>query len=192
MVSLSLSFLAQLNLKDGSPVQLSLADERDIESLKALYRVIVEEGNSYPHDRFPDHEEFIDYWFRGKKTLVAYAPDRERAAGKMAGAFYLKPNWPGRSGHVANAGFIVAPEWRKHGLGWLLGETMLRYATQLGYRSVIFNLVFSENLVARRLWESLGFKPVGVVPGAVRKNDGTYQDAIVMFRSLMEDETIIS
>jgi RimJ/RimL family protein N-acetyltransferase len=51
---------------------------------------------------------------------------------------------------------------------------------------VIFNLVFSENLVARRLWESLGFTPAGVVPGAVRKNDGTYQDAIVMFRSLVD------
>ena len=73
---------------------------------------------------------------------------------------------------MANAGFIVAPEWRKKGLGWLLGATMLEYARQLGYRSVIFNLVFSENVWARRLWERLGFKELGVLPGAVRKNDG--------------------
>ena len=64
---------------------------------------------------------------------------------------------------------------------------MLEYAKQLGYRSVIFNLVFSENLLARRLWEKLGFKELGVLAGAVRKNDGTYQDAVIMFRSLMED-----
>jgi hypothetical protein len=25
-----------------------------------------------------------------------------------------------------------------------------------------------------------------VIPGAVRKNDGTYQDAMIMFRSLLE------
>ena len=92
--------------------------------------------------------------------------------------------WPGRAGHVANAGFIVAPDWRNRGLGRLLGETMLAYAKQLGYRSVIFNLVFSENVVARRLWDKLGFKELGVIPGAVRKNDGTYQDAMIMFRSL--------
>jgi L-amino acid N-acyltransferase YncA len=105
----------------------------------------------------------------------------------MAGAFYLKPNWPGRSRHVANAGFIVAPEWRRTGLGRLLGTTMLSEAKQSGYRSVIFNLVFSENRIARRLWEQLGFRQLGVIPGAVRKNDGTYQDAIIMFRSLLED-----
>lgn len=180
---MNLSFPVNAHLSDGSPVQLVLADQRDIESLKALYRVIVEEGNSYPHDRFPDHDDFMDYWFCGKQTVAAYVPDRERAAG-MAGAFYLKPNWPGRAWHVANAGFIVAPEWRDKGLGRLLGTTMLDYARQLGYRSVIFNLVFSENLIARRLWEKLGFRQLGVIPHAVRKNDGTYQDAVIMFRSL--------
>lgn len=182
-VQLDFTFPIRCTLKDGTSFQLSLADERDVERLKMLYRVIVEEGNSYPHDRFPEHDEFMEYWFRGKKTVVAYAPDRERAAG-MAGAFYLKPNWPGRAGHVANAGFIVAPEWRHKGMGRRLGQTMLNYAGQLGYRSVIFNLVFSENLFARRLWEQLGFRQLGVIPGAVRKNDGAYQDAIIMFRSL--------
>ena len=181
---MNLLFPIDANLKDGSPVQLTLADERDIEPLKALYRVIVEEGTSYPHDRFPDHDDYVDYWFRGKETVVAYVSDRKRATG-IAGAFYLKPNWPGRAGHVANAGFIVAPEWRSQGLGRLLGTTMLDYAKQLGYRSVIFNLVFSENRTARRLWENLGFSSLGVIPNAARKNDGSYQDAIIMFRSLI-------
>ena len=165
-------------------MQLVLAGQRDIEPLRALYRIIVEEETSYPHDRFPDHHDFMDYWFHGKTTVVAYVPDREQAPA-MAGAFYLKPNWPGRARQVANAGFIVAPEWRHKGLGWLLGATMLAYARQLGYRSVIFNLVFSDNVRARRLWERLGFKELGVVPGAVRKNDGTYQDAVIMFQSLL-------
>jgi RimJ/RimL family protein N-acetyltransferase len=182
---MSLLFPAHAKLKDGSPVQLVLADNQDIESLRDLYRVIVDEGNSYPHDLFPDQDDFMDYWSRGKSTVAAYVPDRDNAAG-MAGAFYLKPNWPGRAGHVANAGFIVAPDWRNKGLGWLLGNTMLAHAKRLGYRSVIFNLVFSENVAARRLWNKLGFKELGVIPGAVRKNDGMYQDAVIMFRSLIE------
>ena len=182
---MSLTFPIDAKLKDGSPVLLVLADNQDIEPLRSLYRVIVEEGTSYPHDRFPDEDAFMDYWFRGKSTVAAYVPDRANAAG-MVGAFYLKPNWPGRARQVANAGFIVAPDWRNKGLGWLLGITMLAYAKQLGYRGVIFNLVFSENVVARRLWEILGFKELGVIPGAVRKNDGTYQDSMIMFRSLLE------
>ncbi|NOT24152.1 MAG: GNAT family N-acetyltransferase [Nitrospiraceae bacterium] len=182
---MSLSFPIEAKLKDGSPVQVVLADHQDIEPLRDLYRIIVEEGMSYPHDRFPNQDDFIDYWFRGKSTVAAYVPDHAGAV-TMAGAFYLKSNWPGRARQVANAGFIVAPDWRNKGLGWLLGATMLAYAKQLGYRSVIFNLVFAENVAARHLWEKLGFKALSAIPGAVRKNDGTYQDAMIMFRSLLD------
>jgi GNAT superfamily N-acetyltransferase len=112
---MSLTFPFDAKLKDGSPVQLVLADNQDIEPLRSLYRMIVEEGTSYPHDRFPDQDDFMDYWFRGKSTVAAYVPDRAGASG-MAGAFYLKPNWPGRARQVANAGFIVVPDWRNKGI----------------------------------------------------------------------------
>src|SRR6266550_2028847 len=82
---LSLIFPVEAKLKDGSPVQLVLADNRDIEPLRSLYKIIVEEGTSYPHDRFPDQDEFLDYWFRGKSTVAAYMPDRANVV-SMAGA----------------------------------------------------------------------------------------------------------
>ena len=41
---MSLTFPDDAKLKDGSPVQLVLADNQDIEPLRILYRVIVEEG----------------------------------------------------------------------------------------------------------------------------------------------------
>ena len=175
-------FPVDARLKDGTRIQLVLADRPDHEPLRRLYRVIVEEGASYPHDRLPDLEEFEEYWFRGKSTVVAYCRDTKEAG--MIGAFYLKPNWPGRARHVANAGFVVAPEWRNRGLGWLLGALMVDYARDLGDQSVIFNLVFSENIAARYLWKKLGFVELGIIPNAVRKNDGAYQNGIIMFRSL--------
>ena len=58
---MNLTFPVDAKLKDGSPVQLALADNQDIEPLRQLYRVIVEEGASYPHDRFPDQDAFMDY-----------------------------------------------------------------------------------------------------------------------------------
>ncbi len=85
---MSLSFPIIARLKDGSSVQLVSADERDVQPLKALYRIIVEEGTSYPHDRFPDDEEILDYWFRGKQTVAAYVPDREGAAGMVGARFF--------------------------------------------------------------------------------------------------------
>ncbi len=178
-------FPVEAKLKDGTRIQLVLAGQADVEPLRRLYEIIVAEGTSYPHARFPNRDDFMDYWFRGKSTVAAYLVERSLDS-RMLGAFYLKPNWPGRARQVANAGFIVAPEWRNKGLGWLLGATMLQYAKELGYRSVIFNLVFSENQAAQHLWKKLGFSVLGAIPGAVRKDDGTYQDALIMFRSLME------
>ncbi len=177
-------FPAEARLKEGTPIELVLADVQDVGPLHRLYDGIVKEGTSYPHDRAPDEDSFLEYWFRGKSTVVAYARDRERHPGVL-GAFYLKPNWPGRAKHVANAGFVVAPEWRNRGLGWLLGATMLDYAKTLGYRSVIFNLVFADNGSARHLWHKLGFTELGLIPGAVRGDDGQYRDALIMFKSLI-------
>jgi RimJ/RimL family protein N-acetyltransferase len=179
-----MQFPIEARLKDETQIELVLAGNRDLPALARLYERIVAEGTSYPHERPLAEDEFQDYWVRGKSTVVAYEQPRKTSA-ELLGAFYLKPNWPGRARHVANAGFIVAAEWRNRGLGWLLGAVMLDYAKELGYRSVIFNLVFSENHVARHLWEKLGFRVLSVIPGAVRKNDGQYQDALIMFRSLV-------
>jgi len=179
-----MQFPVEAKLKDGTPVEVVLAGNSDWPLLAKLYERIVAEGTSYPHDRRLSHEEFQDYWVKGKSAVVVYERPRKTDPA-LLGAFYLRPNWPGRARHVANAGFVVTPEWRNRGLGWLLGAVMLDYAKELGYRGVIFNLVFSENQVARHLWETLGFRVLGVIPGAVRKSDATYQDAHIMFRSLV-------
>lgn len=179
-----MQFPLEAKLRDETPVELLPAGNQDLPALATLYDRIMAEGTSYPHERPVTADEFLDYWVRGKSTVVAYERPRKMDE-KLLGAFYLKPNWPGRARHVANAGFIVAPECRNRGLGRLLGAVMLDYAKELGYRSVIFNLVFSENQAARRLWEKLGFRVLGTIPGAVRMNDGRYQDALIMFRSLI-------
>ena len=57
---LCLTFPVDAKLKDGSPVQLVLADERDVEPMGRLYRIIVDEGTSYLHDRFPNQDDFME------------------------------------------------------------------------------------------------------------------------------------
>ena len=182
-----MQFPQTVALKDGTPIELRQSVQSDWSALRVLYDIIAQEGVSYPHDKMLREREFLDYWVTGKLTVVACPKNcyKEDDSDSIAGAFYLKPNWPGRASHVANAGFIVSPSWRRRGLGRLLAMTMLDCAKAHGYRSVIFNLVFAENHAARLLWRQLGFEEAARLPSVVRKDDGTYQDALIMFRSLV-------
>lgn len=58
------------------------------------------------------------------------------------GSFYVKPNYPGRSSHVSNGGFLVTEAARNKGVGRLMGEGYLEWAPKL-VRSFLrlFNLI---------------------------------------------------
>ena len=47
------------------------------------------------------------------------------------GSFYIKPNYPGRSSHVCNGGFLVTDAARNRGVGRLMGEGYLEWAPKL-------------------------------------------------------------
>jgi GNAT superfamily N-acetyltransferase len=87
---------------------------------------------------------------------------------RLLGCFYIKPNFPGRCGHVCNGGFVTAPRARGRGVGRLMGRAYLRFARDLGYKSSYFNLVFASNGSSVRLWEDLGFRRVAELPRAAR------------------------
>ncbi|HZU78443.1 MAG TPA: GNAT family N-acetyltransferase, partial [Acidimicrobiales bacterium] len=108
--------------------------------------------------------EFSAVWDGHPAAVVA------RHEGRVAGAYALKANFPGRAAHIANAGYVVAPEFRRRGLGRVLVEDSLRRAADLGFDAMQFNLVFASN-PARRLYESLGFTVTGTVPEAVEGED---------------------
>lgn len=102
----------------------------------------------------------------------------------LVGAFFIKPNFPGRCRHICNAGFIVQPEMRGLGIGRWMGEALLKIAPSLGYSAVMFNLVFATNLASIALWNSLDFEIIGRIPNAADLADGTVTDALMFYRSL--------
>ena len=77
---------------------------------------------------------------------------------------------------VANASYAVASAARGKGAGEALVRESLRKAKELGFRVMQFNAVVASNSAAIRLYEKIGFEPLGTVPGAYRHNDGTFED----------------
>jgi len=64
-----------------------------------------------------------------------------------------------------------------------MAEHCLSEARLLGFRAMQFNFVVSTNDSAVRLWQKLGFKIVGTLPGAFHHPEKGYVDVYVMFRS---------
>lgn len=80
---------------------------------------------------------------------------------------------------------MVAHDAQGQGIGRAMGEHCLSEARKLGFRAMQFNFVVSTNEAAVRLWQKLGFKIVGTLPGAFRHPERGYVDVRVMYRSLL-------
>jgi GNAT superfamily N-acetyltransferase len=155
-----------------------LREERDADrsALEAIAAEIVRDGTVFP---FEDVAGVLGYWHSPGAHGVVALDENE-----VAGAYVLKPNHPGRGAHVCNAGYMVAERCRGRGLGRLLGEHSLDRARELGYSAMQFNQVVATNRVAIHLWQRLGFRTIGEVPGSFRHPVLGLVGALVMHREL--------
>ena len=103
----------------------------------------IEKGDTYPMVEPLPLESYGPNWFGvfGAIMLLGEIQDG-RQLHEMArrgcdwereclGSFYIKPNYPGRSSHVCNGGFLVTDASRNRGVGRLMGETYLDWAPKL-------------------------------------------------------------
>lgn len=166
----------------------------------------IEKGNTYPMISPLPLSSFGPYWFGvfGAIMLLGEIADgrelHERAQQGCdwerlcLGSFYIKPNYPGRSSHVCNGGFLVTDASRNRGVGRLMGEAYLDWAPKLGYTYSMFNLVYETNVASCRLWDALGFKRIGRVKGCgdLKSHPGELIDAIIYGRDLGQDDELVS
>jgi GNAT superfamily N-acetyltransferase len=102
----------------------------------------IEKGDTYPMIDSLPLEKFGPYWFAnfGAAMLLGNYENTEDIARvdeetnwekNCLGSFYIKPNYPGRSSHVCNGGFLVTDAARNRGVGRLMGEGYLEWAPKL-------------------------------------------------------------
>jgi L-amino acid N-acyltransferase YncA len=155
------------------------ATDADHDAIWKIFHEVVATGATYAIDPNISRKEALEYWF-GKNTHVYVA----ESGGRSVGTCILRPNQSGGGSHVANAAFMVAPHTRGQGLGRAMGEHCLSEARRLGFCAMQFNFVISTNESAIHLWNELGFKIVGSLPGAFRHPEKGDVDVYVMYRSL--------
>jgi L-amino acid N-acyltransferase YncA len=185
-------------LQDNMGIELDNMQTHERADVKALLNAVILDGQTYPQVQPLSEEEFTAYWMNKDAFVVRVVDESEdksernmrtfqdtcKGSCKILGAFYLKPNFPGRCSHICNAGFIVQPSMRGKGIGRYMAENMLAIAQSKGYSAVMFNLIFATNIPSLNLWKSLGFSILGTIPKAVHLGDDRFIDAVMMYRSL--------
>lgn len=174
-----------------------------LEYLSDQLNTEIENGDTYPFIETMPADKFSSYWFQnfGAVMLLGNIASAEEVtegknwATECLGSYYIKPNYPGRSSHICNAGFLVTNAVRNKGVGRLMGESYLEWAPKLGYTYSVFNLVYEINVASCRIWDALGFKRIGRVKGAgnLKSYPGQLIDAIIYGRDLgPEGEDFVS
>ena len=145
-------------------------EPEDLDAMIRIWNEVVEDGIAFPQEDLLDRESGAAFFASQSYNGVAVED------GEVVGLYILHPNNIGRCGHIGNCSYAVASGVRGKHIGEQLVKDSLVQAHGLGFRLIQFNAVVESNIHARHLYERLGFKPLGVIPGGFRMKDGHYEN----------------
>ena len=144
-----------------------------------IWNEIVREGIAFPQEEELD-ETTGDNFFKAQ-SFTGLAVEGE----EVLALYILHPNNVGRCGHISNASYAVRSDVRGRHIGELIVKDCIAKAKELGFRILQFNAVVATNIHARHLYQRLGFKELGTIPGGFRMPDGFFSDIVPQFITLV-------
>ena len=111
--------------------------------------------------------------------IAAFAGDEMIACGGISPATRAYP----RKRHRASFGICVKKAHWGQGIAGAILNALADEAGKMGYGQIELTVV-DDNLRARRLYEKCGFRETGRVPDALRYEDGSCRDEIMMIRQI--------
>ena len=143
-------------------MQIRSFEQTDWPLVWPIVRDIVRAADTFVYDPAMSEEEARALWIERPpaQTVVALEGARILGSAKMG------PNRPGPGSHIATASFMVPAEARGRGVGTALCRYALDWARARNYAGMQFNAVADSNRGAIEIYQRLGFRIVGSVPGA--------------------------
>ena len=155
------------------------SEPRDDDAIWRILEPTFRAGETYPVPRDISRADALAYWHTpGHAVFVA------EDAGTIVGTYYLRANNRGGGAHVANCGYVVAPDAFGRGVAQAMCSHSLGEAKSRGFSAMQFNFVIASNERAVRLWQRMGFAIAGHLPGAFQHPRLGQVDAYVMLRNL--------
>ncbi|MCE3255207.1 MAG: family N-acetyltransferase [Rickettsiaceae bacterium] len=160
-------------------ITIELASAGDFQAIWKIFKQVIKTGDTYVNRPETTRKEAKQKWLdKNAKTFVAKYKD------KIVGAYLIRHNQVDLGSHIANCSYIVDQKTRGIGIGKTLGNHSIQTAKSLGYKAIQFNFVVSTNEAAVNLWQSLGFRIIGTIPGGFNHQKLGFVDAYIMFREL--------
>lgn len=165
-------------MSDGISIRAYMPE--DLLDMRTIWNQVVTEGIAFPQEDCLT-ESAAAAFFAGQSHCGVAADQR---TGDVLGLYILHPNNLGRCGHLCNASYGVSASSRGLHIGEKLVLDSMEQASKLGFRILQFNAVVATNTHARHLYERLGFRQLGTIPGGFRMPDGSYADICPYFITL--------
>ncbi len=155
------------------------ATDADHDAIWTIIEPVIRAGETLALPSDLTREDALAIWTSPDRTLRLLDED-----GVIIGVFYVRANQLGGGSHVANAGYVTAPQAMGRGVARRMCAASLDLARELGFRAMQYNFVVSTNARAVTLWQGMGFEIVGRLPKAFALPDCKEVDALVMYRTL--------
>ncbi len=160
-------------------LQITPATRNDLSGLWEIFRYVVQNDDSHGYARDTSIREMQNIWLGSHVITYKVVIDE-----MIVGTFIIRPAYEPRAANVANASYMVHPNYRGKGVGRAMADYSLIEAKKLGYDSMLFKAVVSTNENAVKLWHRSGFKTIAVVPKAYDHSQKGFVDLFIMWRSL--------
>ena len=151
-------------------IQVRAYTQADLPALIRIWNEVVEDGEAFPQEECLTEKTGAEFFASQSYCGVAVSDE------SVVGLYILHPNNVGRCGHISNASYAVASRARGMHIGERLVTDCMRQAKLHGFSIIQFNAVVATNLAARHLYERLGFRQLGKIPGGFRMKNGEYED----------------
>jgi RimJ/RimL family protein N-acetyltransferase len=177
------AFLRRFTASDGREVIIRTPEWDDLDDMLEFINSLVEEEAMIVADQKKTRDSEIEWLARNLSNLekgvhIAVVAEVD---GRMVVSCEVSPR-PGRMSHVGSLGISVKDGYRGIGVGQELMREAERQAVAAGIESIILE-VFSINERAIHVYEKMGYRRIGVIPGGV-KYRGERVDSVYMLKEL--------
>lgn len=165
-------------------VNITLATEADWPGIWAIFHDVVQGQDTYAYAPDTTEAKAHEMWMGHGKYGTGSAAFVARDGEKIIGTFALRANHFGQGSHVANAAYMVHPDYRGRGVASALCQFSMEEAARRGFMSMQFNYVVSTNTPAVNLWQKMGFQIIGISPKSFHHREHGLVDIYIMHRFL--------